>query len=92
MHLEVGGVDHQQVGLSGLAREGGEDAVEHAEAAPAYEAIVERLVRAVVKWHIAPAHTAADHVHDAADHAAIVDAGDAVRQREIGFDPRHLRV
>ena len=58
------------------------------KAAPAQKAIVERLVRAVVRGRIAPAHAGTDHVHDAAEHAAIIDARDAVQQRKKGADPR----
>ena len=92
MRLEMGGIDHQKIGLPGPAREGGEDAVEHAEPAPTDEAIVERLVRTIVRWRIAPAHAGADHVHDATENTSVVHAGDAVRQRKVRFDPRHLRV
>ena len=36
-------VDHDALGFWPLAGEPGEDAVEHARTAPAYEAVVERL-------------------------------------------------
>ena len=46
MRLQVGGVDHQLIRLATLGCEFGEDTVEHAEAAPANEPVVDRLVRA----------------------------------------------
>jgi hypothetical protein len=48
MRLEVGGVGHQPLGLKTLGRQFGEVPVEHAKAAPADEAVVDRLVRAIV--------------------------------------------
>ena len=92
MGLEAGGIDHQEVGLAGLAREPGEDAVEHAEAAPAHEAIVERLVGTVARGSIAPSHARADYMDDAAEDPPVVDTCDPVRERKERFDPRHLRV
>ncbi len=47
MRLEVGAVDHQSLGRPSLGGQGREDVVEHAHAAPADEAVVQGLVRAV---------------------------------------------
>jgi hypothetical protein len=55
MRLEVGGVDHQPVRLGAFACQFGEDPVEHTQPAPADEAVVDRLVRAVGVRRIAPA-------------------------------------
>ena len=80
MSLEVGGIDHKAVGLAYGPRQTGDDAVEHADAASAHEAIVERLVRVVVRWGIPPARAGADHVHDTAENVAIVDPRNAMRE------------
>ena len=48
MGLEVGGIDHQPVGFAALGRQRGEDPVEDAKAAPADEAIIDRLVRTIL--------------------------------------------
>jgi hypothetical protein len=42
------GIDHQLIGLAAFRRQRGEDLVEHAQAAPADEPIIDRLVRAIV--------------------------------------------
>jgi hypothetical protein len=53
--LEVGGVDHETVGLAALGRQRGEDLIEHPQTAPADETVVDRLVRAILLRRIAPA-------------------------------------
>ena len=45
-----------------LAGERGEDAVENAEPAPAYEAVVERLVRPITPGRVFPLQTVANHI------------------------------
>ena len=54
MRLQVGRVDHQPIRSATLGRKGGEDLVEDAKAAPADEAIVDRIVRTVLRWRDAP--------------------------------------
>ena len=41
---------------------------------PAHETIVKRLARAVEERRIRPAATGFQHMHNAADHPAIIDA------------------
>jgi hypothetical protein len=48
MGFEMRGIDHQSVGLAGFACKRFENPVEDAKPAPANEAVIERLVRAVV--------------------------------------------
>jgi hypothetical protein len=91
VRLQVSAVDDQPVGLARLTGEGGEDTAEHAHAAPANEAVVEGLVGAVAGRGIAPAQAALDDEDDAAEHAAVVHARDAVREREVRPDAPHLR-
>ena len=73
MGLEVGGIDHQPLRLTRPARKPGEDAVEHTEAAPSHEAVLQGLVGTVGRRSVAPAQPVADDVDDAADHLMIVD-------------------
>lgn len=79
----MGSVDHQLIGLAALGCQFGEDAVEHAKAAPPDEAVVDGLVRAMPSWRIAPAQPVPDHEDDAAHDPPIIGPGNAVRQREI---------
>jgi len=52
VRLEVGRVDHQPAGFPGFGSERGEDPVEHAQSAPADEAVVDHLMRSVLAWRI----------------------------------------
>jgi hypothetical protein len=88
--FEVGTVDHLSLRRARLAREPCEDAVEDAKAAPADEAVVEGLVRAVGGRRVALAQAVADNEDDAADDATIIDAGNTVGKCEEGLDPFHL--
>ena len=85
------GVDHDALGLRPFASQPGEDAVEDPHPAPADEAVVERLVRAVAFRRVFPLKTVLDDVDDAAHHAAIINPWHAMRQRKIRSDPSHLR-
>src|ERR1700690_1665201 len=67
MRLQMRGVDHDPLRLAALAGQFGENLVEHAQAAPAHEPIVDCLVRAIVGPSIAPAQPVLDHKHDRAD-------------------------
>jgi hypothetical protein len=69
---------------------GGDDAVEHTHPAPADQVVVERLVRGVAGWRVAPLQTLADDMDDAADVTAIVQPWHAAREREVRPDPPHL--
>jgi hypothetical protein len=54
MRLQMGGGDHQLIGLAAFCRQLGEYPVEYAGAAPADEAVVDRLVRSVFPGRDAP--------------------------------------
>src|SRR5580692_8526645 len=84
------GVDHNPFRLAALARQFGENLVEHAQAAPANEPIVDCLVRAILWRRVAPAQPVPDHKHDRAHDPTVVHARDAIRQRKIPFNPTHL--
>jgi hypothetical protein len=71
MHLQsqLNDLDDGVVGTRQL----GEDLVEDAEATPAHEPVIDRLVRAIAWRHITPAQTIPDNENDAADHPSIVN-------------------
>jgi hypothetical protein len=79
------GIDHQPVGLPRRSRERLENPVEHAEFAPSQETIVERLVRTVFLRRVLPLKSMFQHVNNAADHASVVNARDAVGQWKYGL-------
>src|SRR5664279_108740 len=88
----MGCVDHQPSRLASLARQLRENLVEHAKTAPAYEPIVDRLVRTVVARSIAPAQSIPNDKDDPADYSPVINPGNAMRQREKRLDPAHLRL
>lgn len=91
MGFEVGGVDHDRVGLSGLACQFGEDAVEHAKAAPANEPVVDGLVRAIALGRIAPHQPVLDDVDYPRHDPPVIDPWDTMREREKRLNSAHLR-
>jgi len=90
--FQVGGIDHQLVRRSTLSGQTGEDPVEHTKAAPADEAVVDRLGRPIGCGCVTPAQAVADHEDDPADDAPVVHARDAMRERKVGLDPGHLLI
>ena len=92
MRLQVGGVDHDFLGVPAAFGKFNEDAPEHAHFAPSDETVVDCLVRPVACGHVAPSQTIADHEDDAADHPAIIDARHPVREREERRNPGMIRV
>jgi hypothetical protein len=73
MRFQIGGVDRQLIGLAALCRQFGKYPVEHAEAAPADEAVVDRLVKIVFSGRVAPPQPVPDHEEDAADDPPVID-------------------
>src|SRR5439155_21243385 len=60
---------------------------------PAHEAVIDRRRRAILGRAIAPATATLQHVHDAADDAAIVRPLDAPYiRRQVRFDPIPLLI
>src|ERR1700735_740554 len=92
MRLQMRGVDHDPFRLAALARQFGEDPVEHAQAAPANEPIVDLLVRPILGRRVAPTQSVPDHKDDRAHNPTIVNPRDPMRKREIPFNPTHLRL
>ena len=90
MRLQVGGLDHEPIGFTNFGGELGEDAVEHALAAPP-DSGLDRLVRTIRGRRITPAQPIPDHENNAAHDPPVIDPRNAMRQWEIGLDPAHLR-
>src|SRR6516164_6094214 len=86
----MGGVDHDALWLWPFAGKRRENPVKHAAPAPADEAVVERLVRAIAGRRILPLQAVLDHIDDAADNPPVVDPRHSVRQRKKGRNPRYL--
>ena len=84
------GIDHQSVGLAGLASERLENPVEHAELAPSKEAIVERLVRTIRLRSVLPLKSMFQNVNNTTDDQSIIDTRNAVCERKIRSDPAKL--
>lgn len=90
VRLEVRGGDHQPVRWPVRSRQRAEYSVEHAHSAPAYEAVIQRLRRAVRARRVFPWQAVLDDVNDPADHAQIVHARNAVRQGNVRGDAGKL--
>ena len=90
MRLQMCRIDHHLIRLARLGCEACEYLVEHAHTAPADEPIVDRFGWPVLRWSIAPAQPVADYENDATDNPAVIDAGNAVRQRKIWLNLAHL--
>src|ERR1700722_9228212 len=92
MGLQMRGVDHDSLGMAAPARQRCENLVEYAQAAPANEPIVDRLVRTIPRRGVAPTKPILDHKHNRADDPPIVYPRDPMRQRKIPLNPTHLRL
>ena len=93
MHFHGGAINQNLRRRSAGLRECVEHVGPYALFRPPDEAVVERLARPVFGWRIDPAATRLQHVHDAADHATIIDARFTARiGRQMWFDLRKLRV
>ena len=87
------GVDHLRVRGSPIPGKLPEQVFPDAAPRPAHEAIIDRRRRTILWRAIAPAAAALEHVHDAADHAAIVGPLDTAHiGRQMRLDPRPLLI
>jgi hypothetical protein len=84
MGFKMGRVDHQLARLTSLARQLGENLVEHAKTAPAHEPVVDGLVRAVVTRSITPAQSIPDDKDDSADDQPIIHPGTPCESEKYG--------
>src|SRR5579872_5699075 len=74
MRLQMRCVDHDLLRLAAFARQFPEYFIEDSQPAPAYEPIIDGLMRAIFPRRVAPAQAVLDHKDDAAHDPAIVHA------------------
>ena len=92
MCFQVGGIDHDPVRLSCLSSQFDKDTIEHTKAAPADEAVVDRLVRSVSSRRITPPQAVPDHEDDRRHNQPVIDPGNTMLKRKIWRNPAHLRL
>jgi hypothetical protein len=91
--LDQRGVDEQPRWQILVRGQGMEDALPSTVIGPPHEAVVERLLGAIVERTIAPAPAAAQRMDNSREHAAIIHAGNAARvARQQRLDPRPLLI
>lgn len=90
MGLQMRGVDHQAVRGACWPRQFAEDRIEHSRAAPADEAVVQRVVRSIAFGRIFPLKAVPNDRDDSTDHPQIIHPRNAVGNRKIGFDSIQL--
>ena len=87
------GVDHLSIAGPSSASQLSEQIFPDPASRPTRKAIVDRRWRSVDFRTVGPAATALQHMHNAADHAAIVLPLDAANiRRQVWFDPFPLFV
>lgn len=91
MSLQMRGVDHQAVCWTLYPRQFVEDRVENPCSAPAYEAVVQRLVWPIGLRRILPLKAVPNDIEDLADHPHIINSRNAVGYGEIRLDSIQLR-
>ena len=93
VRLHVRGVDHLRIGGSSVSSKLPEQVFPDAAPRPAHKAVINRCRRTILGRTIAPATAALEHMHDAADDAAIVHPLDAPNvSRQIRLDPFPLLI
>lgn len=75
-------IDHQRIRPAALGGELGENAIEHAEPAPADEPVLDHLVRTILGRRIPPPQNVADDKDNPRNHPPIVHPRNPVRQRK----------
>jgi hypothetical protein len=91
VRFHVSGVDHLRVCGSSVPSKFPEQVFPDAAPRPAHKAVIDRCRRTILGRAIAPATAALQHVHDAANDAAIVHPLDAPDiRRQVRFDPLPL--
>lgn len=91
MCLQMCGVDHQLFRLAVLGCNRREYTIKDTQSAPAYKAVIERLVRPVFPWGITPAKTVANDMDDPGNNALIINTRNPVSLWETGLNTLQLR-
>src|SRR5450432_3436822 len=93
MRLDRGRIERQRLRLRRRLDQSGEDDLPSSRLRPPVEAIVDRRVRAIVTWAIAPARATLEHVNDAANDPPVVSSlRSRQTRRQLRLDPRPLLV
>jgi hypothetical protein len=93
VRFDVRGVDHLGVCRSPVSGKFPEQIFPDPTPRPAHEAVIDRRRRPIDRRAIAPATTAFQHLHDAADDAAVIHPlNPADIRRQEWFDPLPLLV
>ena len=93
MGFDVRRVDHLRVFRSSIPSKLPEQIFPDAALGPADEAVIDRRRRAILGRAVAPATTAFQYLHNAADDAAIIGSFDAAYiRRQMRFDPLPLLI
>jgi hypothetical protein len=71
MGFQMCSIDHQLLRLAAFGSQLSQNPIEYAEPAPADEAVIDRLVRTILSWHIAPSQPIAQNENDAAQNQPI---------------------
>lgn len=79
MGFEMGRINHHLIRRPGHVGKLSEYPVEHAKPAPTDEPVVDRLVRAVIRWGVTPAQPVADHKDDATENPPVINPRNPVR-------------
>ena len=90
MSLDRRGIERQRDGLFAELRQSLKDLTPSSALGPAVEAIVDRRIRAVLPWTIAPSRPRLKHMNDAADGAPIIGTlrpGQSRRQMRLQTRP-----
>ena len=93
MSFDRGRIERQHDGIFAGLGQGFKDYAPSSALGPTIEAIVDRRVRPVFRWTIAPSRTRLQHVNDAADDATIiVPIRSGQSRRQVRFYPRPLLI
>ncbi len=93
MRFDVRGVDHLRVRRSPVPGKLPEQIFPNAAPRPAHKAIIDRGHRTILRRAIAPPTATFQHLHDAANDAAIIHPRDAPYiRRQVRLDPTPLLI
>ena len=90
MCFEVRGVNHERIRWAVFSRQVTEYSVKNAHLAPAFETVIQGLVRAVFLRGGSATQTVFNNENNPRNNLAIIHPRDAVSQREKWFNPHQL--
>ena len=90
MRFEVSGINHERVRRTFLSRQAAEYLVENPHFTSPDEAVVEGFMWPVIGGRVPPAQAILDNEDDPRDDTSIINARNAMRQREERLNPREL--